>query len=800
MAETMIKAPIYAKGCTMIENKSRSMRFFESFANLVLRFRWMAIFVVILLTGFFLMKMQGLKFDGSVEVWFVKDDPAMERLNKFKNTFSNDHFVYILIDMGDFFQPEAIQCIGRLAAELEEKVPYLKNMTWLGNAEYIESTQEGVEVVKLFEEIPDDPDEIVRRKNKALSEPDFVDRFISKDGKTTAILLEMDRYPDDKMAPQEEIPPVVYEILNKPDYNGLKVHVVGEPIFEYNHNKIAVKETPFFFGLCILIQMGLLAWLGRGVRGVVVPLVVVILSVLWTFGIIGVLGFDLNTMIIGLPVLLICVGIGDAMHIITEFNDHRDHGCSRREAIINSITMAGMPCLLTSLTTAAAFFSFVSVSITPFRQMGMYLPFGVITALLLSLLLVPFFYSFGKKTLKKGADFTKPRNDLFDRFLGLIYRIDVTYPKTIVVLFAVLFTLAVIGCFNVEVESNMAKLLTNKVPIRRAMDYVDSKMGGSMGLEIMLDTGVSDGVKHIDFIKKMDEMETFVDEHPLTTNTASILDVMKKMRRALHGNNEAYYALPDSTKAVSQYLFMYEMSGGYQLDKLVSFDYDIARLNVKTRSLDTRDTRQLMADVKEFAAMTFGGSVRVDPTGSMDAIKSLNDRMASGQKISFCVAFGVILLIMTLVLRSFKLGLISMIPNIFPVFMVLGFLGYAGMYMAMVLMSVSAMIIGVAVDDSIHFFVRYRREFKRLGRYNEALKATLVTVGRPICFTTITLTLGFSVLMLSNMTGWIRIGALSGFAFTWALLADLFLAPSILLLIKPLGPERKENYRIATNK
>jgi predicted RND superfamily exporter protein len=139
-----------------------------------------------------------------------------------------------------------------------------------------------------------------------------------------------------------------------------------------------------------------------------------------------------------------------------------------------------------------------------------------------------------------------------------------------------------------------------------------------------------------------------------------------------------------------------------------------------------------------------------------------------------------------------------MVPNIFPVFMVLGFLGFAGMYMDTVLMGVSAMIIGVAVDDTIHFFVRYRREFERLGTYDEALKATLATVGRPICFTTITLTLGFSVLMLSNMTGWIRIGALSGFAFTWALLADLFFAPSILLLIKPLGPERKENYRIAT--
>ena len=364
----------------MIKNKSRSMRFFESLANLVLRFRWIAILLVILVTGFFLMKMQGLKFDGSFELWFVESDPAMERLNKFKNTFGNDHFVYILIETDDFFQPETIRRIGKLAVELEEKVPYLKDVTWLGNAEYLESTREGIEIVELFREILDDSEEIALHKNKALSEPDFVNSLISEDGKTTAILLEMDKYPEDKINPAREIADTVYEVLGKPDYKALEVYVVGLPIFEYNYNNMAGKETPFFFGLCILIQMCLLAWLARGIRGVVVPLVVVILSVLWTFGIIGVLGFDLNLMIIGLPVLLICVGIGDAMHVITEFNDYCDHGCDRREAIIKSITMVSMPCLLTSLTTAAAFFSYVCAPIMPFRQMAIYMPAGVIAA------------------------------------------------------------------------------------------------------------------------------------------------------------------------------------------------------------------------------------------------------------------------------------------------------------------------------------------------------------------------------------------------------------------------------------
>ena len=777
----------------MIENKSQSVRFFEIFANLVLRFRWPTILLVVLLTAFFFIKMQGLKFDGSFELWFVKSDPAMERLNKFKNTFGNDHFVYILIETDDFFQPETIRRIGKLAVEFEEKVPYLEDMTWLGNAEYIEATQEGVDIIRLFEEVPNNSEKMALHKNKALNEPDFVNSLISKDGKTTAILLEIDRYPEDKINPASEIADTVYEVLGNPEYRDLEMYVVGPPVFEYEYNKIAGKETPFFFGLCILIQMSFLAWFARGIRGMVVPLVVVILSVLWTFGTIGVLGFDLNLMIIGLPVLLICVGIGDAMHVISEFNDYCYYGYDRRKAIISSISMVGMPCLLTSLTTAVGFFSFVSAPITPFRQMGIYIPAGVIAAVILTLLIVPFFYSFGKKAFKKkSAGIIKSRDDFFNRCLKWIYHIDTIYPKSVIVLFTALCMLAVIGSFKVETESNQGKLLTRKVPIRQAMDYVDSKMGGSASLEIMLDTGKLDGVKDINFIKKLGELETFVNKHPLTTDTSSILDVLRKTHRAVHGGKEKYYRLPDSTEAVSQYLFMYEVSGGDQLDKWISFSYNIARLSAKTHSLSTKDTRQLMADVEEFAAKTFDvDSVKVESTGVVDGMKTLNDNMALGLKRSFLLAFSAITLIMILAMRSFKLGLISMIPNVFPAFMVLGFLGFAGMYMDVILMSMSAMIIGVAVDDTIHFFFRYRREFERLGTYNEALKATLVTVGRPICFTTITLTLGFSVLMLSNMTGWIRIGALSGFAFTWALLADLFFAPSVLLLTKPLGPERK---------
>jgi hypothetical protein len=161
------------------------------------------------------------------------------------------------------------------------------------------------------------------------------------------------------------------------------------------------------------------------------------------------------------------------------------------------------------------------------------------------------------------------------------------------------------------VESNTAKMLSQKLPLRQAYDFIDERMGGSMSMEIMLDTGKTDGVKEPAFLRKMDALQDFADNHPLVTKTMSVLDVLKKMRRAMHNNDQEFYSVPDRLEAASQYLFMYETSGGDQLDKLVGFDYDIARLTVKTRSLNTADVRCFMRDVEDFSRKTFDGSVSV---------------------------------------------------------------------------------------------------------------------------------------------------------------------------------------------
>ena len=775
-----------------MQENYNSNSFFAKLAGFILAWRWPLVIAVLLLTVFFFYKMLSIKMDNSNETYFVEEDQTLVTYNKFHDTFGNDEFVYILFETGDFFQPKTAKLIAALATDLEENVPYVKDVKFIGNVEYIEGVEGGIEIYDLMEEFPETPQQMEIIRKKALAEPLYLNNLISPDGKTAAILLELDPYPGDKVDARRTIAPVVREILARPQYTSLEHYTAGVPIINYDIQAVTVRETSLFMLICIVLEMLILFWTTRRVRGVIAPIIVVILSVFWTMGVIGILGWTLNMLVIIIPTLLIAVGIGDSMHVIAEFQDQQQRGLGRKEAITTTLSLVGLPCLLTTLTTAAAFLSFLATAIKPIREMGVYAAIGVIMALVLSLVLVPVFFSFGKEKAAPQNSSTN-RNDLFDRILGWIALVNIKHPRAIFGIFLVLTLLSAGGYLLVKVESNTIKMFSKDIPIRRAFDYVDSHMGGSMSVEIMVDTGKKDGVKDPSFLRQLESLQYYINKHPLSMKTISVLDLLKKMNQALHENRPEYYTLPETREQVSEYMFLYETAGGGELDKQVSFNYDIARLTARTKSLDTRDIKIFISDITGFAKEHLDPSIKIEYTGMIPMVNAMSDLITSGQIKSFGCAFIAISLMMIVVLRSFKLGLISMVPNLFPVLIAIGFMGYAGIYLSMALVTFGAIIIGIAVDDTIHFFVRFRREFRRTGTYEKALKASLLTVGRPIAFTTITLVAGFSVFALSDISNIGDFGLMAGFAIIWALLADFFLAPAMMLLFKPLGAERQSN-------
>ncbi|MFR8054015.1 MAG: efflux RND transporter permease subunit [Bilophila wadsworthia] len=512
--------------------------FFGRLTDWVLRRRGAVAVLIVLLTAFFLWKMQDLQFDNSNEIWFSEGDPSLERINTFHKLFGNDDFVYLVFDADTLFSPESLRLLSDLVSDIRKKVPYLRDVTWLGNAERIEADAEGIVVSDFIDPETYDAASMPELRRRALAEKNYRDNLISSDGKTVGMLLEMRTYPRDSVEPRSEVTHALREVLAQPEYAGFSIHAVGQPILHNDYNELSFKESATFFGLCLLVQMVLLFWLGKGVRGVIGPISVVVLSVIWTLG------------MIHCSALLNCSSSDPDpadLRVHRRFHAHHRHCQHRRRARCRrgpaeGHVETGMPCLLTSLTTAAGFLGFCAADIQPFREMGVYASVGALMAYILSILVVLLLYSTERdkapsaptpgmpgapaRTASPSTPIRIGTPDIFDRFLGRVYLINVRYPKVLLALFVVLLGVSVYGYTLVEVETGTARMLSKSLPLRQAYDFVDERMGGSMSVEIMLDTGRENGVKSQAFLRGLERLQQHLDVSPLVTKTVSVLVII----------------------------------------------------------------------------------------------------------------------------------------------------------------------------------------------------------------------------------------------------------------------------------
>ncbi len=383
------------------------------------------------------MQMDKLRFDNSSDIWFVEGHRTLEARKRFNEAFGSDELSYLLFTSETTpFTPENFRLIGELARAFEESVPYVKRVIWLGNAERISGRGNEVHIEAFFSPPPATAAEIERKLNEALAEPSFAGDLISPDKTALPMIIEFDNYPpkEEDLSPQQTVVDAIDAVLARPRFAPLKPYVSGAPHFNIDYSLLVKRDMSKLSGLVVVVQMILLFFFARDLRGVVVPLAITITAVCWTLGTIGLLGITLNLLSTALPTILICVCIGDAMHGIAAFYREMRQGVSRTEALGRAFAEVGMALLLTSFTTAIGFLAYLSCDVVPYREMGVYVAIGVVYAVVLTFVLTPVFYSFGneepvrKKEVKTEA--------LFSRWLQFCHRQVVLRPKTIVFCFS----------------------------------------------------------------------------------------------------------------------------------------------------------------------------------------------------------------------------------------------------------------------------------------------------------------------------------------------------------------------------
>ena len=786
----------------------------EGFSRLALwsfEHRWWVFTGSLILLSISVWLSTSLRTDNSFEAYFDHEDPIYSAYRQFREDFGSDETSFILYQAPETahgpFDLDVMQRISRLTDALQEEVPFIYEVTSLANSELIEGDEDGITVQSWREDFAGNQQSLLAMRDKVLQKKIYLGGLVSPDAKHAAILIDMDRSSVDpieviKLDPSagddlDNIYPQVTmdkitEILSRPEYSGIHFWHSGDVALNTEMNRTLTRES-FLLGTiaAVVISILLLALFQFRLLGVAGPLLVVACSVMLARAFVALMDWRLDMMSMMMPVMIITIGVAAAVHILSEFWLYYEKTGDRREAIKETMYLVGPPCLFTALTTAAGF---MAMSISPIKaisHMGFYIPVGILASFLLSITLLVFFLSFGRRKARQDKpEFLKWCSNYTSGLLTALADFNIRYRKPLLVFFALGFAVSVVGISKIQIDSNFIEEFSDDSQVKITTKYIDRVMGGTSGIVYLFDTQSEDGITDPAVLREIERIQAEVDTQGyLVKKTYSVVDLLKDINQSFHGDNPDYYRIPESRELVAQLLLVYEISGGDELSRYVSPDYSRANVEIRARNTEASMFGRFKKHMDAYLLENPVNESSMTMTGIGRLWLQLLDHITVSQIKGLSLAIVIITLMMCFVFRSIKTGLISMIPNITPVFFTLGFMGWVGLDLDYTRLMISTIALGIAVDDTIHMVTRFNHEYQRTGNYELALHNTFNSVGRALTITTLVLVMGFLVFTLSSMNGTVWFGALMAMTVSLALVADFFLMPALILAFKPFGKE-----------
>ncbi len=764
---------------------------FAWYAKKLVAYRFPALFLLIIIgiTGGFFMTKLHFDFDQAL---FCPAEIAQDYDN-FKEEYGNDEFVYILYsNKQGIFNIETLKQTKQLVEEIEE-IRYVKKTNSITNIEFMEGNENGdLKINKLMQELPESQEQADLLKQKLLNKPLYLNTYLSEDSGYAAILCELENQSEGDHAYQRKITDQITALLEKSEYENFRFYVTGSPILAASYYDLTEENSILFSTLAGILIIIILILSFHQIKAVIAPFVVVVFTDLLLFGFLGAMDIPLTIMTSMIPSLMLGIGIATTVHVISEYQIHLNRREGNNTSIIESVRLVGFPCLFTSITTGIGFGSLSTSSMAALRDFGLTIGLGTLTVFFSTFtVLIVFLTLFGKRTEKKfKKSYAVKSHRIREFILQKIASLSINYYKQILVFFIIFTGILIYGASKIEVNTSWLDMLGDKVKMAQDVKLIDKTMGSTGSFEIVLDSKKPDGIKTEKFLKTLEKIQEYADSQEYIVNKSfSVVDIIKDVSCSMNNNNKKFYKLPATDDRIAQYLLLYEFSGGKELEKLVGADLSSARLTTYVKAADSKVSMQYYDDLNSYISSILPESYEYKITGHSHMDVSSANLMTETMTRSLSLASIVICLVMIIVFRSFKIGLISMVPNLFPVLFALGFLGLSGIWLSNITATVGCIVIGLAVDDTIHFISRYRMEFERIRNYKKALEATMSGVGHALFITTAILVIGFGVFMVSQMNAFIHAGLLNSICLFMALVADFFLAPALIMVFKPFGKE-----------
>ena len=618
----------------------------------------------------------------------------------------------------------------------------------------------------------------------------------------------------------------------------LTYYPVGEPTIMSQMQDVL--EQLRILGFLMVVIFAVLLWvLFRSASALVWSMVTITLSVAWCWGVTVLLGVTLSSMIALTILLIFSVGIADCVHVMSAYFSFRREGIEHYAALTKSYEKVGLAILLTTVTTAAGILVLATSNLEPIRIFALMCAFGVVLAFFFTIVLLPILLDLWHPTAvtEKGS----VADRLGDRWhalgnvpklvialatataifivlggmLGLFINtvIALTYwiinahqqilarvptivegaPRLILAFFAIILALCIYGSTKIVIDTNISGLFKDDHPLAVAVNVVDNNMAGSQDMEVMIDTKTVDGMLDVDLLTAVDALQTSLEaRYPNTIGrTYSLANIVKDTNQVMNDDNPQFYRIPKSNQAVSQLLYLFNSANPEDRRNLVSDDYSRSHIAVTSRSMGSFGYQQMFSEVEldigaRFAHLkTAYPDLEIVLTGTMATFMVVSDEIARSQFNGFALALVLISLIMIITLGSLRGGVMGMIPNAIPAFLAFGLMGLLGIPLDTDTLLIAPVILGIAVDDTIHFMTHYRVELTKSKSISIALESAIREVGQAVMFTTMVIGLGFAVLSFSDYLGMAKVGFFGSLSIFFALFCDLFLIPAMIIVFKP---------------
>jgi predicted RND superfamily exporter protein len=761
------------------------MNWFENtFSEWVIKLRWWLIAAIIPTVFIAASGMRFLTFENDLRVFFSEKNPQLQALEALENTYNKIDNVYITVAPrnGNVFTRENLAAIEELT-EACWQIPYSSRVDSITNFQHTYAKDDELVVEDLVSDARRMSDtEINRVREIALADTRLVNLNLSPSGHVTGININV-LVPGKSRLEASEVTSFVRHLTAdfRQKYPHIDLHLAGAMLFNQAFSEATRDDMKTLIPLMCIILVVIIGLALRSYTGTFATMVIILFSMATGLGLAGWFGFVLTTASGIAPTIILTLAVADSVHIMATVYQQMSTGKQKLAAVTESIRINLQPVFLTSVTTAIGFLTMNFSDAPPFRDLGNIVAMGVMAAFIYSVLFLPALLAILPIQSKRPK-----MQEKFCHSCDLLADFVINHQRPIFMSMAIIIVVLVSGITRLELNDNFLKYFSKRYEIRRATDFMQENLRGWDIIEYSLESGEPGGIHNPAYLAKIDEFADWFRQQPKVTYVSSFADTVKVLNRNMHNDDPAFYSIPASRALAAQYLLLYEMSlpFGHDLNNRINVDKSASRMIVFLKETTAKGQRAMEARGREWLRKNAPDHMFTHGSGLSIIWAHISERNIRSMLGASFGALVLISAILIMALRSFRIGLISLIPNLAPAFMSFGVWGFLVGQVGLGLSVIVSLTIGIVVDDTIHFLSKYLRARREQQlQPPAAVRYAFNTVGTAMWVTTVALVAGFSILAMSGYNINSQMGLLSAITISLALLLDFFFLPTLLMKI-----------------